>query len=205
LEVSVYRAEPSAWLDFITALSPILGAVLAIGGVILTIIYTNKRERDRQQHERLLKDAELEAQKESRLRDERIAAYRRFLAATTNAHANREGVAAIAAAYSEVSLLASTDEIARVAYGVWVTYDRAQRIFAKSRDRERATKNPTSLVAQYRHRAEEERVRFLMLAQAELGLEGRSTGYRDAEWMTPDEALPEPEEGSQERREDASG
>jgi hypothetical protein len=163
LEVSVYRAEPSAWLDFITALSPILGAVLAIGGVILTIIYTNKRERDRQQHERLLKDAELEAQKESRLRDERIAAYRRFLAATTNAHANREGVAAIAAAYSEVSLLASTDEIARVAYGVWVTYDRAQRIFAKSRDRERATKNPTSLVAQYRHRAEEERVRFLML------------------------------------------
>jgi hypothetical protein len=205
LEVSVYRAEPSAGLDFITALSPILGAVLAIGGVILTIIYTNKRERDRQQHERLLKDAELEAQKESRLRDERIAAYRRFLAATTNAHANREGVAAIAAAYSEVSLLASTDEIARVAYGVWVTYDRAQRIFAKSRDRERATKNPTSLVAQYRHRAEEERVRFLMLAQAELGLEGRSTGYRDAEWMIPDEALPEPEEGSQERREDASG
>jgi hypothetical protein len=205
LEVSVYRAEPSAWLDFITALSPILGAVLAIGGVILTIIYTNKRERDRQQHERLLKDAELEAQKESRLRDERIAAYRRFLAATTNAHANREGVAAIAAAYSEVSLLASTDEIARVAYGVWVTYDRAQRIFAKSRDRESATKDPTSLVAQYRHRAEEERVRFLMLAQAELGLEGRSTGYRDAEWMTPDEALPGPEEGSQERREDASG
>jgi hypothetical protein len=205
LEVSVYRADPTTWLDVITGLSPILGALLAIGGVLLTLRSNNRRERDRQKNERLLKDAELEAQKQARLRDERIIAYRKFLAATTTAHVEREGVEAMAAAYAEVSLLASTDEIARVAYGVWVSYDRAQRIFAKTRRRERAAKNPSSLVAQYRHRAEEERVRFLMLAQAELGIEGRSTGYRDAEWMTPDEALPDPEEGSQERREDASG
>lgn len=144
-------------------------------------------------------------EREMRLRDERIAAYRRFLAATANAHANREGVAAMGAAYSEVSLLTSTDEIAHVAYGVWVLYDRAQRIYANARDKERDAKNPRSLVGKYRYEAEEERVRFLMLAQTELGIEGRSTGYLDAELMTPDEALPGPEEGSQERREDASG
>jgi heme exporter protein D len=175
------------WFAVVLTLIPSVVAVAAI-------VAADLMDRRRLKHER-----------EMRLRDERIAAYRRFLAATANAHGNREGVAAMAAAHSEVSLLASTDEIARVAYGVWVTYDRAQRIFAKSRDRESATKDPTSLVAQYRHRAEEERVRFLMLAQAELGLEGWSTGYRDAEWMSPDEALPWPEEGSQERREDASG
>jgi hypothetical protein len=109
LEVSVYRAEPTTWLDVITGLSPILGAVLAIGGVIASIIYANQRERDRQRHERLLKDAELEAQKEARFRDERIAAYRKPLAATTTAHVEQEGVDAISAAYAEISMLASTD------------------------------------------------------------------------------------------------
>jgi hypothetical protein len=169
----------------VTVVLSLIPSVVAV----VALVTAELRDRRRIEHER-----------EERLRDERIAAYRKFLAATTNAHANREGVAAIAAAYSEVSLLASTDEIAITAYDVWVLYDRAQRIFAKSRDSESASKDPTSLVGQYRHKAEEERVRFLMLAQADLGLEGRSTGYVDAELMTPDEALPGPEEGSQERR-----
>jgi len=63
--------------------------LLAVGGVLLTLRSNNRREGDRQKHERLLKDAELKAQKESRLRDERIAAYRKLLAATTNAHIDR--------------------------------------------------------------------------------------------------------------------
>ena len=50
MEVSVYRADPTTWLDFITAISPIIGALLAVGGVLLTIRYTNRRERDRQDH-----------------------------------------------------------------------------------------------------------------------------------------------------------
>ena len=79
MEVSVYRADPTTWLDVFAALSPFLGALLAIGGVIVTIIFTNRRERDRQKHERLMKDAELEAAKVVRLRDERREAYLAFM------------------------------------------------------------------------------------------------------------------------------
>ena len=85
------KADPTTWLGVFTAISPLLAALLAISGVIATIYFTNSRERglarDRQEHERLLKDAELEAAHAARLRDERIAAYRKLLvAAMTTLH-----------------------------------------------------------------------------------------------------------------------
>jgi hypothetical protein len=86
LEVSVYRADPTTWLDVITALSPILGALLAVGGVLLTLRSNNRRERDRQEHERLLKDAELEAARGARLRDERREAYLAYMAVCDRIH-----------------------------------------------------------------------------------------------------------------------
>jgi hypothetical protein len=86
LEVSVYRADPTTWLDVITALSPILGALLAVGGVLLTLRSNNRRERDRQEHERLLKDAELEAARVARLRDERREAYIAYMAVCDRLH-----------------------------------------------------------------------------------------------------------------------
>jgi hypothetical protein len=197
LEVSVYSADPTTWLDFITALSPILGALLAVGGVLLTLRSNNRRERDRQKHERLLKDAELEAQKESRLRDERIAAYRKLLAATTNAHIDREGVAALGTAYAEVSLLASTDEIDRAAAEVWVRYGETQR---KSYRETQDTEAPSSDFVQPLRRAEAARDRFLALAQKELGIEGRTAGYRDLEGSSSADALPDPKTPTSEQQ-----
>jgi hypothetical protein len=190
LEVSVYRADPATWLDVITALSPLLGALLAIGGVLLTLRSNNRRERDRQKNERLLKEKELEAAREARLRDERIIAYRKFLAATTTAHVEREGVAALTEAYAEISLLASTDEIDRAAAEVKVAYFQAQDA---SRRAKQDLEAPTEGSGLPLRRAEVARDRFLLLIQKELGLEGRTAGYRDLEESSPDEELPDPE------------
>jgi hypothetical protein len=88
--------RPTTLLDVLAPVSPLLAALIAIGGVIGTIIFTNRWERDRQEqerllaqdrqeHERLLKQTELDSAHSTRLRDERIAAYRRLLAATTTA------------------------------------------------------------------------------------------------------------------------
>jgi hypothetical protein len=127
LEVSVYRGDPTTWLDVITGLSPLLGALLAVVGVVATIIFTNRRERDRQEHERLLKGAELEAARVARLRDERIAAYRKLLTASTTAHVEREGVQALYEAYEEITLLAGSPELERAAARVWTAYGQTQK------------------------------------------------------------------------------
>jgi hypothetical protein len=190
LEGAAERAT-ATWLDVFTAFAPLLGAVLAIGGVIATIIYTNRRERDRQEHERLLKDAELEAQKQSRFRDERIAAYRKLVTATTNAHTEREGVNALYEAYVEISLLGGTDESDRAASEVWVRYGNTQRIAdVMKRDPEQASAADFS---QALGRAEAARDRFLDLARKELGIKGRTAGFRDLARADPGDELPDPQ------------
>jgi hypothetical protein len=46
--------RPTTWLDVLAAVSPLLAALVAVGGVIGTIVFTSRRERDRQEQERLL-------------------------------------------------------------------------------------------------------------------------------------------------------
>jgi hypothetical protein len=194
LEVSVHRADPTTWLDVFTAFSPLLGgllgALIAVGGVLLTIRYTNQRELDRQDHERRLKDAELEANKDQRFRDERIAAYRKLLAATATAHHDIEAVAALAAAYAEISMLASTDAIDRAADKVWVAYGRAQEASEKL---QRDPETPTSEYAQALNEASTARDEFLVLAHEELGAKGRTAGFHDLEGDDAGDALPDSE------------
>jgi len=82
-------ADPITWFQVLAVVSPLVGALIAVSGVIGTIIFTNRREstrqeherqlaRDRQEHERQLKREELEDQRQSRLRDERIRVYSEF-------------------------------------------------------------------------------------------------------------------------------
>jgi len=98
-------------------------------------------------------------------------------------------VAALGAAYAEVSLLASTDEIDRAAAEVWVRYGETQR---KSYRETQDTEAPSSDFVQPLRRAEAARDRFLALAQKELGIEGRTAGYRDREGSSSADALPDP-------------
>jgi hypothetical protein len=176
----------TTWLDVFTAFSPFLGALLAIGGVIATIYFTNRREQDRQENERLLKNAELEAAQAARLRDERVAAYRKLVTATTNAHTERDGVNALYEAYVEISLLGGTDDIDRAAAEVWVRYGNTQRIAdLMNRDPEPATAGAEQASAgdfsQALNRAEAARDQFLKLAREELGIKDRTAGFRDLE------------------------
>jgi hypothetical protein len=163
-----------------------LWAALALGFLpsavaIAALMSAEARDRKRIEHER-----------ESRLRDERIGAYRKLLAASAWAHTDHEKVAALSEAYSEISLLAGSDELDRAAARVWVEYGKTQRIGDKM------LKNPpeagASDFAQALDKARTARERFVRLAHEELGVEGRSTGFRDLEGSSPPgEALPGPE------------
>jgi hypothetical protein len=73
-------ADPTTWLDVLGAVSPVLAAGIAVGGVIGTIYFTNRRERDRQAHEREKLEREIEERRWSTLRDERRRVYSEFLA-----------------------------------------------------------------------------------------------------------------------------
>jgi len=193
--------DAATWLDGITAVALLLSPFIAVSGVVATIIYTNRQERDRreqerllardrQEHERLLKEAELEDAKATRLRDERIAAYRKLLVATTAAHHDRAAVDEIGTASAEISLIASSDEIERAARTVWVSYWRTQKASAREREDPDV---PSSVYSQALSRATDARDRFLTLAREELGIKGRFAGFRDLEGEDPGEELPGPE------------
>jgi len=149
---------------------------------VVAIVAAELRDRRRLTHE-----------KEMRLRDERIAAYRKLLAATTTAHVERSGVDALTAAHAEIALLASTDEIDGAAAEVKLAYwQKQKRSYRETQDLDA----PASESAQALRKAEAARNRFLTLAWEELGIEGRSLGYRDLEGDDPGEELPEPQEPS---------
>jgi hypothetical protein len=98
-------SDPATWFQVLVVASPIGSALIAVGGVIGTIIFTNQREktgqahqrqlakgrqeheqqlaRDQQEHEGVLKREELEHQRQMRLRDERIRVYTEFLSRWT--------------------------------------------------------------------------------------------------------------------------
>ncbi len=186
----VAPSDPPSWLE-VLASSPLAAALIAVLGVIGTIIFTNLREKDRQEHERLLKDAELAAASSGRLRDERIAAYRKMLAATSTAHVNREGVEVLAGTYAEISLLAGSYELSRAAQGVWIEYAKLRRLGVEmEKNPEEASQEDYALASDKADTAQEQ---FLKLAREELGVEGRSPSFRDLEGSTPGEDLPGPE------------
>src|SRR5215213_1415693 len=117
---------------------------------VVAIVAAELRDRRRLTHE-----------KEMRLRDERIAAYRKLLAATTTAHVERSGVDALTAAHAEIALLASTDEIDGAAAEVKLAYwQKQKRSYRETQDLDA----PASESAQALRKAEAARNRFLTLA-----------------------------------------
>jgi hypothetical protein len=103
--------------------SPLLGALIAVSGVIGTIIFSNIRERtrqeherqlakDRQKHERLLKDAELDDARKARHRDERREAYIAYMSVCDRLHGGDHSQEARVQLRRTVALveLASTSE-----------------------------------------------------------------------------------------------
>jgi len=84
-------------------------------------------------HERLRKAAEIKAAQAARLREERIAAYRKLLAAATatiqgyNEATLAEFHRSLWEAYNEVELLAGRDKLKKAARSVWNTCNKSLR------------------------------------------------------------------------------
>ncbi len=136
----------------------------------------------------------VQQERENRLRDERLAAYRKMLAATSTAHVDREGVEVLAETYAEISLLAGSYELSRAAKKVWIEYAKVRRIAAKME--KYPGENPEEASKDYAlaiRKADTAQTQFLKLAREELGVEGRSPSFRDLEGSTPGEDLPGPE------------
>jgi hypothetical protein len=149
----------------------LVGPAAAILVTAITLWFTNRREAQRQGHELRLKEKELEAGHAARLRDERITAYRKLLAATTTAHTERESVAALSEAYAEISLLAGSKELDRAAARVWVEYGKTQKVASKKSEDWGPDEDPAADFAQALTRAGEAKNNFLFLARKELQVE----------------------------------
>jgi hypothetical protein len=166
--------EIPLWVAVVIGLGPSVVAVFAIAD-------TNIRDRRRLAHER-----------ETWLKDKRIEAYRKMLAATTKAHTERDAVDELFASYVEISLIASTDEIDRAADEVLVRYFQTQKAsYRQTQDPEASSGYAPAL-----NKATAARDRFLALTRKELGIKGRTAGFRDLEGATPGNELPDPEESS---------
>jgi hypothetical protein len=107
----------------------LLSSVVTAGVAALAILATNRRAAEHQEHERLLKREELEAQRLTRLRDERIRVYSEFASRWTSyedawARSPREEAAArteLMRSFNALSLLAPEEVRAAAA----VVMDRA--------------------------------------------------------------------------------
>jgi hypothetical protein len=163
--------EIPLWVAVVIGLGPSVVAVVALVAAELQDWRSKTHER------------------EMRLRDERIAAYKKLLTATVTAHTDRDAVDAAESAYVEISLLASTDELDRAAAEVPVRYLEAQR----SSDRETEDLGASSGYVPALNKALAARDKFLKLAWEELGIKGRSASFRDLGGSSPGEELPDPE------------
>jgi hypothetical protein len=143
------------WVAVLLSLIPSVVAVVAI-------VTAEVRDRRRLAHE-----------KESRLRDERIAAYRKLLAATSTAHVEREGIEALAESYAEITLLAGTDELERAAAKVLTAYAETQSIADKKVEDWEPDEDHAANFAQALDKARIAREAFLKLARQELRIEQR--------------------------------
>ncbi len=205
------QADPTTLLDVFAVVSPLLGALIAVGGVVATIIFTNRREsnrqgheqqlaRDRQEHERLLKEAELEEGRMTTLRAERLRAYSTLARLTKSAKVEDEDpVPALAEAHSEIEMLTddpklktSSDVLLQTWIDVWQTTRRASDRGAHDPFAEPDFKIKWDLMDAHRNN-------FIRLAKQELGAgssqpRGGAQGAPElAEGSTPSGALPGPE------------
>lgn len=181
MAVLVLSADPGTWSEVVLVASPILGTVLGAAIAFLAAYVSLKharRQNDaRMNHESQLKTKELEAAREARLRGERIAAYRKLLAATVQTPVTSEEVARLSEAYAEIELLVGSPQIEHAATGVWTKYGKV-RDKAKELQDEPTSKKRREFTRALND-ARQRREAFLELARRELGIEGEAVNVEE--------------------------
>lgn len=105
----------------------LLGGLLALVSSILSSWQAGRREDARMKHDRELKDMELEAVREDRLRDERRLAYTRLAAATSIIAIKRDllnnNTMRAAESFSETQLMAGSKKVKEAASNLYSQHE----------------------------------------------------------------------------------
>ena len=158
-----------AILTFLRDGGPGLAALITVLGVLGTIFATNRGNKARLQHEEKMKELELEVAEKARLRDERIAAYRTILSASTVFPKNRKNVQELGQVVAEILLVAETKEVSDAARNLFEAYRAShEQIAANAADptEEKAPEQEEGMV-----QVTSRRWLFLELARKELGVD----------------------------------
>ena len=153
-------------LTFLRDGGPGLAALITVLGVLGTIFFTNRGNKVRLKHEEKMKELELEAAEKARLRDERIAAYKKILSATSIYPGEVESLQEMMQVLGEIQLVAGTKEVSHAANDIYDAYSasRGQIAASKADPTEKTVRESKEGVVHLRQC----RTRFLKLARKEL-------------------------------------
>jgi hypothetical protein len=167
------KADTATWLDAISAAST-LPALIAVGGVLATIFFTNRRERDRQDQERLLARDRQQHERKMQLNTERRQAYATFAQRTSEVYDidNLQSVPELREAHAMVEILSESPELLKTADDLVSTWRGAWYSARRARDEEGAP-DPfdTHHFKNQAHLATRLRAAFIARAKEELGVE----------------------------------
>lgn len=178
----------AAWAEVIRAVSPILGAFIALAGVIFSIWHAGRRDDARMKNDRELKDRDLGAVREDRLRDERRLAYAHLVTAAWTIRMEEtqlvEGIVRVSESTAETQLVAGSEKVKEAALDLNSQHRDAALLGERLR---KASKNPNedgdfqnSMKA-----LETAMLVFLDAAREELGI-ARSTPLDDTPGTSTD-------------------
>lgn len=169
--------DPAAWAEVIRAASLILAALL--GGLIglLSGVVSNRhagrRDDARMKHDRELKDMELKAAREDRLRDERRLAYARLAAAASTIPMERtllnESTMRVAESLSETQLVTGSEKVKQAAEALYRQHEKTVEMGLQLRNTGRNLDEDTSF-QNSRDAVEITMFAFLDAAREELGI-----------------------------------
>jgi hypothetical protein len=158
----------ATWLDVITAFSPLLGALIAIGGVLATLYFTNQRESVRQQHEQKMQ-----------LNNERRQAYATFAQRTSEVYniEDPDSIPKLREAHAMVEILSESPELLETAASLLRLWRGAWLSARRARDEEAPDPFDTQSFKIQANLATRLRATFIARAKEELGVEeGKALG-----------------------------
>lgn len=169
----------AGWAEVVRAASPIVGALIALIGVIASLRQNGRRDDARMEHDRELKKMELEAAREDRLRDERRLAYAHLIAAASTIKMEEaqmvEGIVKVSESTAETQLVAGSEKVKEGALKLYRQHENtlemgvSLRIAGKNLDEDTDFQDS-------RDALRNAMFAFLEAAREDLGIESRTTG-----------------------------
>lgn len=147
----------------------LLAPVATIIAVVLTLIFTNRREERRQAHERELKRMEFEHQKKQRAHEAKVETYSHLLSRTATLDPTADApLREVAEIVSRIEIMADSEAVLNAAHHVLREYYTLDKVGREAKARGHYPGNDSSYVECYK-RFDQVRNRFLRTAKKDLG------------------------------------